>query len=471
MKTLGIEELDLTPVRMGWDIPPHVNRTVKGTPLSIAGQAFRRGIWMNAPCRIPLKLDGKAVRLRCGYGHEDLVQSQAYPAPRLRFTVEVDGVNRFDSGWVASGDQAGSLEVGLTGATRLVLGIEPENGQVGNAQGDWLEPDIEYLGEQPVLELGPEGAGDDGLPGKGYTAFHPGKRWYDTDGVPIQAHGGGLLEVEGRYYLYGEHKGGSTSFWPKSRVDVIGVGVYSSSDLLNWKNEGIVLTAQPEDPSSPLHPSNVLERPKVLYNPLTRKYVVWVKSEDAHYTWGRALVAEADHPTGPFGIVAWERPWLDRKFGDFALYQEGHDAWIVIATGVEEVLYIYKLSPDYRSVVEETGSAYQGIKREAPALFKVGETYYLVSSGKSGWAPNPTRYATAGNLSGPWEDRGLLFEGDTGQNSFRSQPTFVLSHRDRYIYMGDRWNQRDLGDSRYIWLPLEFIGGRLSVKWMERWAP
>ena len=42
--------------------------------------------------------------------------------------------------------------------------------------------------------------------------YHPGRIWLDTDGNPIQAHGGGIL-YDGRtrtYYWYGEYKDGPT---------------------------------------------------------------------------------------------------------------------------------------------------------------------------------------------------------------------------------------------------------------------
>jgi len=470
MKTLNLETLDLTPVRMGWDIPPHINRTVKGTPLSVAGETFDRGIWMNAPCSIPLRLDGNATTLRSGFGHEDLVQSGNYPAPRLNFQIEVDGKLAFESGWVASGDGARQLEVDLKNSSSLILRIDPENGQVGNAQGNWIAPDIEYEGKPPSLDLEDFPEEETAPPSEGYSAFHPGQRWYDTDGVPIQAHGAGLIEVDGTYYMYGEHKGGPTTFWPKSRVDVIGVGVYSSQDLMNWKNEGIVLPATPEDPDSPLHPANVLERPKVQYNANTGKYVMWVKSQDAHYSWGHAMVAQSDSPTGPFDIVSSGRPWPDRSFGDFAFYQEDGEGYLIIATGKENVLYIYRLSPDFLRIEAEVSGAYPGEKREAPALFKREGLYYLISSGKSGWAPNPTRYATAPSLEGPWEDQGLLFEGDREENSFRSQPTFALEVDGELIYMGDRWDQRDLSDSRYIWLLMEWTPGKLRAGWQDEWV-
>ena len=102
----------------------------------------------------------------------------------------------------------------------------------------------------------------------------PGEVWKDTDGNPINAHGGGLLYHDGTYYWYGEYKKGKTilpdwATWECYRTDVTGVGCYSSKDLLNWKFEGIVLPAVKEDPNHDLHPSKVLERPKVIYNKKT----------------------------------------------------------------------------------------------------------------------------------------------------------------------------------------------------------
>ena len=92
----------------------------------------------------------------------------------------------------------------------------------------------------------------------------PGEVWNDTDGNPINAHGGGILYHNGKYYWYGEYKKGKTvlpdwATWECYRTDVTGVSCYSSPDMVNWTFEGIVLPAE-EDASSDLHPSKVLER-------------------------------------------------------------------------------------------------------------------------------------------------------------------------------------------------------------------
>jgi hypothetical protein len=49
------------------------------------------------------------------------------------------------------------------------------------------------------------------LPQPGTGEFRPGEVWRDTDGQPINAHGGGVLFHESVYYRYGEVKEGRTS--------------------------------------------------------------------------------------------------------------------------------------------------------------------------------------------------------------------------------------------------------------------
>lgn len=67
------------------------------------------------------------------------------------------------------------------------------------------------------------------------SSIKSGEVWLDTEGVPIQAHGGGILynEKNKTYYWYGEDK--TEGYLPT------GVHAYSSKDLYKWQNEGIVL--------------------------------------------------------------------------------------------------------------------------------------------------------------------------------------------------------------------------------------
>lgn len=71
----------------------------------------------------------------------------------------------------------------------------------------------------------------------GAQAFRPGELWPDNNGVPINAHGGGILVHKKTFYWFGQHmiEGDAGNYVQ------VGVHVYSSKDLYNWKDEGIAL--------------------------------------------------------------------------------------------------------------------------------------------------------------------------------------------------------------------------------------
>ena len=84
-------------------------------------------------------------------------------------------------------------------------------------------------------------------------AIYPGKVWLDTNGNRIQAHGGSIMYIDGVYYWYGENKektDGVNGIWHW------GVKCYSSTDLYNWEDRGIIIPPEPGDPTSSLHPES-----------------------------------------------------------------------------------------------------------------------------------------------------------------------------------------------------------------------
>ena len=93
-----------------------------------------------------------------------------------------------------------------------------------------------------------------------HTQFLPGQTWTDTHGQPIHAHGGGVLYHEGTYWWFGEHKVAG----PDGNRAMVGVHVYASEDLLNWRDAGIALSVD-ERPDSEIEKGCIIERPKVLY--------------------------------------------------------------------------------------------------------------------------------------------------------------------------------------------------------------
>lgn len=105
--------------------------------------------------------------------------------------------------------------------------------------------------------------------------FENGKMWADDVGKPIQAHGGCIIQHDGMWYWYGEHKG-AKNCPGTTRVDVIGISCYSSKDMNSWRYEGLALDVKDSPKGSLIQPENVCERPKVLYNKKTGKFVMWM---------------------------------------------------------------------------------------------------------------------------------------------------------------------------------------------------
>lgn len=325
--------------------------------------------------------------------------------------------------------------------------------------------------------------------------YYPGRIWLDTDGKPIQAHGGGILydDKSRKYYWYGEYKDGPTYHVHKkatARVDIIGVGCYSSKDLWTWKNEGIVLAAEETDETHDLHKSNVLERPKVIYNEDTDKYVMWMHIDDANYTKASVGVAVSNSPTGPFQYLYSKRPHgFDSR--DMTIFKDDNGiAYLIYSSEDNSELHIGPLNRDYLDVTRVMRRILVGQHREAPALFKYEGTYYMVTSGCTGWAPNEALAHAAESILGPWETMGNPCIGGNKvfrHTTFFSQSTSVLplpGFPGSFIFMADRWNPADLRDSRYVWLPLT-VGGaadqpldynfgfplwsRVSIYWHKRW--
>ena len=316
------------------------------------------------------------------------------------------------------------------------------------------------------------------------NVFKPGEIWPDNNGVHINAHGGGMLQQGDTYYWFGEHKTEGEG----GNVAQVGVHCYSSKDLYNWKDEGIALSVS-DDESSPIVKGCILERPKVIFNKKTGRYVMWfhLEPKGAGYTGAKSGVAVSEKVTGPYKLLSADRPnagfWpknvLDihkgpvpeeskKGFGggglpahpdtlnllgrDFESGQMARDmnlfvdddgkAYHIYASEDNSTLHISELTDDYTACSGNYARFFVGRFMEAPAMFKKDGKYYLIMSGCTGWAPNPGRSAVASSIWGPWKELANPFVGADSETSFHSQSTYVLpvpGKPGQFIYMGDRW--------------------------------
>ncbi|MDR6977836.1 hypothetical protein J2X68_004560 [Streptomyces sp. 3330] len=286
-----------------------------------------------------------------------------------------------------------------------------------------------------------------------------GTQFTDTSGSPVHAHGGGFLKVGSYYYWFGENRNADNTF---RYVDA-----YRSTDLRNWEFRNHVLT---RSSASELAAANI-ERPKVMYNASTGKFVMWMHKENGtDYSEARAAVAVSDTVDGNYTWQGSFRPLDQHMSRDITVFVDSDGAGYMVSAARENYdLQIYRLTADYAGIASLVADPWHGGHREAPALFKRGGVYFMLTSGATGWSPNQQQYATATSLAGPWS--AMTNVGDS--TAYGSQTAYVLpvqgTSGTSYLYLGDRWGNSfggTVNDSRYVWLPLTFPSTTsLSMSW------
>ena len=277
--------------------------------------------------------------------------------------------------------------------------------------------------------------------------------WKDTQGNPIHAHGGYMIFHEGYYYWYGE-----------DRRDNFYVSCYRSQNLTDWEFRNHILTTNSKMEGYRVRTTLKLinedgkkvnlERPKVLYNKKTNKFVMWAHFENGkNYLDAAVAIATCDTPDGDFTYHGHFNPYgyMSR---DCTLYQEEDGtAYFISASRDNADLHVYRLSDDYMNVDCLVHSLWQGEYREAPAVIKGQYHYYMISSFWTGWAPNQGKYAWADSIEGRWSS--LKEIGD--DTTYDSQSAFLLNVNGKLLYVGDRWggDGDKYFESGYVVYPLK----------------
>jgi len=311
----------------------------------------------------------------------------------------------------------------------------------------------------------------------------------DVAGQIIDAHGGCLQFFDQKFYLYG------TAY--DSRKDSLDISnyfcVYSSRDLEHWTLEGKLLAEQP---------TGVYTRPYVVFNPATRKYVLW-------YNWfpklwdGQAGVAVSDTPIGPFVITNLSAHLVGKGPGDGSLFvdDDGKGYYIYSSMKEDYGVRVERLTPDFLDSTGDTGNV-MAKGCEAPVLFRRYNTYYALcgpvcadcghgSEVQVFTSATPLgKYTTKpqANINRP-TDFQVKFQEQNGSisrvetNSYAvivaAQQTWVakfpIADGAIYIWMGDRWDSRPDGikghDFQFWSPPLEFStnGDIMPLKNAGRW--
>jgi len=353
-----------------------------------------------------------------------------------------------------------------------------------------------------------------------YDCVRPGEELLDTNGKPVQAHGGSIFYENGTYYFYGENK---EFTGPGSEIWTWGVRAYASKDFYNWEDLGLIIPPE-EDPDSPLNPRTVkMDRPHIIYNRATKKYVCWMKVMRPDGTQTETVMC-ADAFTGPYTMVHKAIRPLGMSAGDFdlAVAEDGKAYYYFERVHSETICA--DLTEDYTNVTGYYSThfphTHPPFVREATAHFVRNWKHYLITSGTSGYMPNPSEAAVADTWHGPYKVIGNPHPGDESRTSFHSQISSVFrvpGKKDLYIAIADRWApdsmdipyafvekyfdycftgrkseipelqkefgltdaqmekmhdaKRDTSKARYVWLPIRFEGpdGRVVIDWKDSW--
>lgn len=294
----------------------------------------------------------------------------------------------------------------------------------------------------------------------------PGIAFIDTDGKPVDAHGGGIIKECDTFYLHGEYFLSTTT-----NNDFNGFSMYSSKDLATWKNEGIIL---PQQPNGQLGPSRKGERPHIIKCPATGEFVLYAHSADETYQADKEVVyatSSTVNATYMFQGSLLSGTGAIAAHSDMSALTDGANAYVVTESG-----WVYTLASDCHSWVSaKQYGAVNGTTggSEAPTVFKAGNTFYWIGSDKTGWRANDDFYSTAPAMTGPWTYRGYV--APEGAKTWMTQTTWVEavigSQGTVYVFWGDHWD----GDqdttapgkhndrTTFVFQPLVFDGTAISM--------
>ena len=298
----------------------------------------------------------------------------------------------------------------------------------------------------------------------------------------------------------------------------MGVNCYSSDDLCHWKYEGVALAVS-DKAGDDIEVGCIMERPKVIYNARTKKFVMWFHLElkGKGYEAARAALAVSDTPAGPYRYVGsgrvnpgiypenmtdeeratewnmdeykewWTPRWREavnkglfvkrdlaggQMSRDMTLFvDDDGKAYHIYSSEENLTLQIAELTDDYQGHTGRYIRIFPGGHNEAPAIFKHDGLYWMITSGCTGWDPNEARMFSATSIWGPWTQHPSPMVGPDAEKTFGGQSTFVLPVGEgQYIFMADVWKPKSLMYSAYIWLPIRFNeAGMPVIEWKDRW--
>ena len=308
------------------------------------------------------------------------------------------------------------------------------------------------------------------------VTFRPGQIWNDTSGKAINVHAGYIVYEDGYYYWIGDSRTGN---------ECNGVGCYRSKDLYNWTNRGLIipLSGKISEDNWDLAKGRNLYRPKILYNELTKKWIIWAVWENMEVTITKSCRLVSDHMKGDYDLyeISCVNGILSR---DYTLFKDDTDGrvYFIGAVNTNADILGVQLNDDYLDGTSNASIILDGVKYEAPAIFKMYDMYFGLFSGCTYWKPNRSRWAYSYNMLEGWSYERVFTDvtgsgiefcvDDVKGTTYDSQSAFVFKvggDDQKLVYVGDRWDENNLESSKQVWLPISMRSGYPTIHWYDEW--
>ena len=308
------------------------------------------------------------------------------------------------------------------------------------------------------------------------VTFRPGQIWNDTSGKAINVHAGYIVYEDGYYYWIGDSRTGN---------ECNGVGCYRSKDLYNWTNRGLIipLSGKISEDNWDLAKGRNLYRPKILYNELTKKWIIWAVWENMEVTITKSCRLVSDHMEGDYDLyeISCVNGILSR---DYTLFKDDTDGrvYFIGAVNTNADILGVQLNDDYLDGTSNASIILDGVKYEAPAIFKMYDMYFGLFSGCTYWKPNRSRWAYSYNMLEGWSYERVFTDvtgsgiefcvDDVKGTTYDSQSAFVFKvggDDQKLVYVGDRWDENNLESSKQVWLPISMRSGYPTIHWYDVW--
>ena len=256
-----------------------------------------------------------------------------------------------------------------------------------------------------------------------------------------------------------------------------------------------------------------MDRPHIVYNAATGQYVCWLKimgeGDTQTYT-----VLTADSFLGPYTIEkSWFHP-LGMNAGDFDLVVDAdrRHGLLLLRAGAQRADLRRphrRLHRRHRHLLPtHFPHPHPPFVREAPAHFVRNGRHYLITSGTTGYFPNPSEVAVADDLprpvdrarrpapgrpvraprsarrsaacsatrqattsTSPWPTVGCPASPAEQSNVDRGVPDLFAGDRSTTSRRRRRrtFEDSDTSIADYVWLPLRFDGDMAVIDWHDEW--